>query len=94
MSLNYTINPIDNWMLEKTKRGLIKTSIKDYYVEADYAPDSQGKYIFDSGREEIQQSNHVKGKDYNTTSDTFLKHITSSVQPNNNKSPIEDLFQY
>lgn len=75
MSINYSINPIDNWIGEKTKRGLVKTSLLKYFVEADYSKDLSGKYSFDSGRENIKLKIHIGKRYIQTSSDTYLKKV-------------------
>lgn len=49
----YTISDIKDWMGEKTKRGIIKTSMLGYYVSVEYYRDTSGLYSFKSGNEKI-----------------------------------------
>ncbi|HCO66359.1 MAG TPA: hypothetical protein DIT04_01160 [Dysgonomonas sp.] len=90
MSLSYSINPIKDWIGEKTKKGIVKTSLLSYYVESDYEKDNSGLYSFSSGRENIKVSTKA-GKDIvNTTSDSYLKKINEHIK-NENLIKLEDI---
>lgn len=91
MSICYSINPINNWICEKTRRGFAKTSIGRYYVEADYSKGNNGKYTFDSGRENIKLEIHVGGKQIMTSSDAYLKRA-SCRQSVNDFVKLKDIF--
>lgn len=81
ISLSYTINPIKEWIVAKTKRGVEKVSLINYYVEADYVADEKGLYLFDSGREKIVLHNSAGKYKINTTSEVYLKRIDKQVKP-------------
>lgn len=51
--ISYTISPIRDWIGEKTRRGLTKTSLNDYYIASEFDKDETGKYTFVGGTKKI-----------------------------------------
>ncbi|PID88557.1 MAG: hypothetical protein CSB03_00760, partial [Bacteroidia bacterium] len=81
VQLSYVIHPVKNWIVEKTKSGLVKTSLQGYYVESDYVKTDRGKYNFNSGRERILLEVEVKKQSFSTLCETYLKRKDNLQQP-------------
>ncbi len=92
MSLSYRINPIKDWIGEKTKKGIVKTSLLAYYVESDYEKNETGGYVFSSGRENIKISTKAGKNIINTTSDTYLKTVQDNFKIENSVI-LKDIFR-
>jgi len=79
MSLSYKMNPINNWIRAKTKRGMENISMDGYYVEADYSKNENGKYVFDSGMEKIALRNYAGKDKVSTTSEVHLRKVRQEM---------------
>lgn len=90
--LSYEIYPVKNLVVEKTKRGIVKTSLEKYYIESDYEKTERGKYNFNSGRERIVLSLLVKKKVYETLNETYLKRKDNLEKPKA-RIPKEQIFE-
>jgi hypothetical protein len=93
LSIYYSTGEVDTWTVGTMKgRGVVKTGIDRYIVEVDYIQqESSGKYIFDSGRENIDSNNRWKNNKIYTTSNIFLKRNTDEIDLGDSKNKSVEL---
>lgn len=92
LSLEYSINPIKNWIKAKTKRGIENIDLKEYIVKATYKKNDIGKYEFSSGIEEIKLENKIGKKQINTTSKVILTKSKANNPDVSKELKIQQLF--
>jgi len=96
LSVSYNVENINTWIVGTMKgKGMVKTAIDRYIVEADYTQDAEtGKFIFDSGRENIDSKSRWKDHVVSTSSDIFFKRNTNNIDitENTNKKKTKELF--
>ncbi len=93
LSLSYSVENVKTWMIgTMSGKGVVKTSIGKYVVEVDYIRDIFGKYVFDSGRENIESTNKWKKDSISTSSDVYLKTNRDLINILENKTNIKQIF--
>ncbi len=94
LSINYSVGYVNPWIVGTIKgKGIVKTAINKYYVEANYEQGLSGKYLFDSGRENINSINRWKDQSVATSSNVYLKRNTDmNIDLQKNKKKIKDVF--
>lgn len=79
--ISYTISPIKDWIGEKTRRGLTRTSLNNYYIASEFDKDKTGKYTFVGGTKKIS-----------ITMRTGKTSVTTSMHVNLTATPFHDLY--
>jgi len=93
LSVYYSVENVETRIIGTMKgKGVVKTAIDRYIVETDYIQTDSGKYIFDSGRENIDSNNRWKENKVYTSSNIFLKRNTDSPEFTGEKKKIKELF--
>lgn len=93
LSINYSIGSTNSWIIGTMKgKGIVKTDISNYFIEADYVKTSSDKYVFDSGRENIDSKSRWKNNSVSTTYDVYLKREAEVDNTPNKKTNIKNIF--
>lgn len=93
LSINYNIDATKSWIIGTMKgKGLVNTDIDKYFIEVDYVKTASGKYIFDSGRENVESQNRWKNNSLSTSYDVYLKQETGNLEIPNKKTKIKNIF--
>lgn len=93
LSINYNIAPTNSWIIGTMKgKGILKTDISKYFIEAEYIKTVSDKYIFDSGRENISSKNRWKNNSISTDYNVYLKRETGDIDIPKRKTNIKDIF--
>ncbi|WP_139262047.1 hypothetical protein [Dysgonomonas macrotermitis] len=92
--VSYSVEATGLWTVgTMKKRGVVTTGIRKYHVEAEYVQNKLGKYIFDSGRENVDSYSKWKKNSVSNTYDVYLKRRSDSIQlPVNKKVKIKEIF--
>lgn len=94
LSINYHIEATSPWIIGTMKgKGMVKTNINKYFVEADYIRTESDKYIFDSGRINIDFINKWKNSSVSTTYDAYLKREVADIEVPQKKTKIKEMFK-
>lgn len=82
LHINYTVEPMYPWTIGTIKgKGLVKTGINRYFIETEFIQKEDGKYIFDSGRENVELYRRHKGNSIKSVYNAYLKrsHINDLI---------------
>lgn len=94
LSINYNIGSTNSWIIGTMKgKGIVYTDISKYFIEADYVRTSSGKYVFDSGRENVDSKSRWKNNSVSTSYDVYLKREIRDIEAPKKKTNIKDLFK-
>ena len=94
LSINYNIGSTNSWIIGTMKgKGIVHTDISKYFIEADYIKTASDKYVFDSGRENIDSKSRWKNNSVSTTYDVYLKRETGNIETPKKKTSIKDIFK-
>jgi hypothetical protein len=93
LSIRFEEGEQDKWIIGTKKgKGLVTTGINRFIVEADFIKSSSGKYIFDSGRQNIDARNKWKTHFVSTSYNAYLKREVKEMNFSEKKKKIRDIF--
>lgn len=92
LSLSYEINPIHNWIGERTVLHTTKIDLTKFFIESNYSKDSTGKYFFNSGREQMVITVKERKKLSPIMFRTYMNRIKEPLDSNLNFQELKDLF--
>jgi hypothetical protein len=93
LSIRFDEEKQDKWIIGTKKgKGLVTTGINRFIEEADFIRSSSGKYIFDSGRQNIDTKNKWKSHSISTSYNVYLKREAKEMIFSEEKKKIRDIF--